>query len=80
METIEDNIVKLNVYYESLTYVVMTESIYMSFVSLFSSIGGFMGMFLGMSVMTLVEIFEIIFKFFSKILSNKHGFVIKFRE
>ena len=65
LKTIQEGIVKLNIYYESLAYVEMSESISMNLVSLFSSIGGFMGMFLGMSLMTLVEVLEIIIKFFS---------------
>jgi hypothetical protein len=60
LEDVENGIVKLNIYYDSLTYTESTESVSINFVSLFSSIGGFMGLFLGMSVMTLVEILEII--------------------
>ena len=61
---ITDDIVKLNVYYESLTYTLSEESVSMNLVGLFASIGGFMGSFLGMSLMTLVELLEIIIKFF----------------
>ena len=73
---ITEEIVKLNIYYESLTFTEMTESASMDFVSLISSIGGFMGMFLGMSVMTLVEILEIIFKFFYSFIFAKNKFCI----
>jgi hypothetical protein len=64
LEDVENGIVKLNIYYDSLTYTESTESVSINFVSLFSSIGGFMGLFLGMSVMTLVEILEIIINIF----------------
>ena len=69
--TVKEGLVKLNIYYDSLTYTEMTESVSMNAVSLLSSIGGFMGMFLGMSIMTLVEILEVLIKFFYSIVFEK---------
>ena len=77
---ITDDIVKLNVYYESLTYTLSEESVSMNLVGLFASIGGFMGMFLGMSLMTLVELLEIIIKYFYFILFSKKTFLINNSE
>ena len=67
MEDVNDGLVKINIFYESLTYTDFTESVSISLAGLGSRIGGFMGMFLGMSLMTLVEILEIIIKFVQKI-------------
>ena len=77
---ITDDIVKLNVYYESLTYTLSEESVSMNLVGLFASIGGFMGSFLGMSLMTLVELLEIIIKYFYFILFSKKTFLINNSE
>ena len=62
LDVISQEIVKLNVYYDSLTYTVMSEAINTNIFSLFSSIGGFMGMFLGMSLITLIEILELLIR------------------
>ena len=71
IDFIADDIVKLNIYYESLTYTLTEESVSINLVSMFSSIGGFMGMFLGMSIMTLVELLEIIIKYFYSLINPK---------
>ena len=52
-------LLRVNIFYDSLSYTQITESVSMNGVSLLAAIGGFMGMFLGMSLMTLVEILEI---------------------
>ena len=61
-EKILNKITKVNIYYETLSRTTLTESVSLNGVSLLASIGGFMGMFLGMSLMTLVEFFEIFFR------------------
>ena len=71
IDFIADDIVKLNIYYESLTYTLTEESVSINLVSMFSSIGGFIGMFLGMSIMTLVELLEIIIKYFYSLINPK---------
>ena len=72
LKVVKEGLTKLNVYYDSLTFTEMTESVSMNSVSLLSSIGGFMGMFLGMSLMTLVEVLEIIIKFLYTLFDKKH--------
>ena len=71
LKMVKEGLTKLNIYYDSLTYTEMTESISMNSVSLLSSIGGFMGMFLGMSLMTLVEILEIFIKLIYSFFDRK---------
>jgi hypothetical protein len=48
----------LNVYYDSLTYTQMTESPQMDIIALLASIGGNLGLFLGVSVFSLCEVFQ----------------------
>ncbi len=71
LHIVKQGITKLNIYYDSLTYTEMTESVSMNSVSLLSSISGFMGMFLGMSLMTLVEVLEIVIKFLYTFFDKK---------
>ena len=53
------NIAKLNIYYNSLSYTEVTESESLSLVSLLSNIGGTIGLFMGISLLTAVELVEI---------------------
>ena len=62
IEAIQGGLAKLNIYYDSLSYTQITESAKINQVSLLASIGGFMGMFLGMSLMTFVEILDVIMR------------------
>ena len=51
---------KVNIFYESLSYVLTTESPKMDIISLLASIGGNLGLFLGVSVFSLRETIEVI--------------------
>ena len=50
----------LNIYFGELKYLVMTQSIKMTFEDLLSSIGGLLGLLVGMSFLSLIEVVEII--------------------
>ena len=50
----------LKIYFGELKYLVMTQSIKMTFEDLLSSIGGLLGLLVGMSFLSLIEVFEII--------------------
>ena len=64
--TVLNRLLRVNIFYDSLSYTHITESVSMTGVSLLATIGGFMGMFLGMSLMTLVEILEILLRIILK--------------
>ena len=55
--TARDNMVLLDIYFEDLHYTSVTESEADNTSSLVSDLGGQLGLFLGMSVLTLVELF-----------------------
>ena len=55
---------KINIYYHDMKYTTTTQVAKMDFPDLFSSFGGNLGLFLGMSFLTFVEIVEIVFNFF----------------
>ena len=54
------NLVKFNVYYDTLSYTVLTESINMDIVALLSSIGGSLGLLLGLSLLSFIEVLEVV--------------------
>ena len=54
-----DSFVKVDIYYESLSYAVSTESPQMNLISLLASIGGNLSLFLGVSVFSLFELMEV---------------------
>ena len=67
----KQNLVQLNIYYNSLSYQYLTQSETTPFVSLISNIGGVLGLFIGMSVLSFVEIFEIFMELVLVLLFNK---------
>ena len=65
----------INIYYDLLEYTEIVEVEKTSLIDLFSSIGGTLGLFLGMSFLSIIEIFELIvagliFAFKSKKIKN----------
>jgi hypothetical protein len=60
LEDKTNSIIKFNIYYESMSYKKTTESISMDIVALLSNIGGTLGLFLGVSLLTAVELVDII--------------------
>ena len=62
--TVEKSIVHVNIFYESLSYTETTESPQMNIVSLLGSIGGHLGLFLGVSIFSLCEIIEVLIEIY----------------
>ena len=58
-QTARESIVEVNIYYESLSYTLTTESPQMDGVYLMGSIGGNLGLFLGISVFSICEVIEV---------------------
>ena len=58
-ENISKNFFALNVFYEDLKYTLITQHPKMQLFGLISSIGGIFSLFLGMSLLSFIEIFEI---------------------
>lgn len=79
-EELKKNILKLNIYYDSLDYVAITESPSLNLVTLLSNIGGTLGLFLGISVLSFIEILEVFlevaFVLYEKL--QKMSFISKF--
>ena len=69
--TAEKSIINANIFYDSLSYKESTESPQMDIVSLLASIGGNLGLFLGVSVFSLCEIVEVIIEIYFIIGSGR---------
>ncbi len=57
-----DYFYSMKIFYSKATYTQVTESPQQSFIDLLSSLGGNLGMFLGFSIFSLVEVFELLIK------------------
>jgi hypothetical protein len=60
LEMVRKSFVSLNIFYKSLSYEMSTETPQTDFIWLFASIGGYLGLFLGMSVFSLFEPFVVL--------------------
>ena len=60
VSSVRESVVSLNVYYNSLSYTLATESPKLNIISLLSNIGGSLGLFMGVSFLSLVEILALL--------------------
>jgi hypothetical protein len=58
-EKFTENSLSLNVYYSALSYIKLTETPTTSIIDLFSGIGGLLGLFAGISILSFIEIVEL---------------------
>jgi hypothetical protein len=70
-EEIESTILMLNIYYSSLTYRKISQSKAMTIDQMISSIGGNMGLFVGMSVLTMCDFLQLVSKIAYTLSMNK---------
>ena len=62
--TTKESVVKVNAFYDSLSYTISTEAVKMNWVLLLANIGGTLGLFLGISVLSLCEIAEVLIEIY----------------
>ncbi len=60
IEDIDKAVVKINVFYESTTYITTTETEAMTLIVLFSNIGGTLSSCLGLSISSLIKVVGIL--------------------
>jgi hypothetical protein len=60
-EIVKRNVLALNVFYDKLAYTFIEESPKTEIADLISNIGGLAGLFLGVSFLSLLEVFEVIY-------------------
>jgi hypothetical protein len=61
-ETASNKFVEVNLYYDKLSFTSSEDSPSMDIVALFGSVGGTLGLFLGLSVLSFCEVFHVIFE------------------
>jgi hypothetical protein len=59
-DLLKESVLSLNIYYDKLTYTGITKDAKTELIDLISNIGGLLGLFLGISFLSFVEIIEII--------------------
>ena len=75
-QAIRSGLTKVSFYYDELSYTEITEAPAMNQVALMAAIGGFMGMFLGMSLMTFVEILDIVVRLILHKITSGLNFIL----
>lgn len=70
-ENVTKSFFSMNVYYEDLQYLSISKMPKLQVFDLFSSIGGLFGLFLGMSILSFLELIEIFFETFFIVLERK---------
>jgi amiloride-sensitive sodium channel subunit alpha/amiloride-sensitive sodium channel subunit gamma len=79
-EDLKGGFIRIHIYYDSLDYTSITESVKFSGSDLISNIGGTLGLFIGISVLSFVEIIEIIIEIFLIFAKNKISTVELFKK
>ncbi len=59
-------------YYETLNYEVLDEIETINIINLFAEIGGMLGLFLGMSCLSFIEVFELLLEIIIMIFKNPY--------
>ncbi len=70
LDEARDDVAWLKVYYDDISYVFIDESPVWDFNGLISNFGGLIGFWMGCSVLSFIEVFEIIFYFFYYSIKN----------
>ena len=70
-ETMKDNLIQIKVYFDELKYIMTDQIPKMDTESLISSIGGNLGLFLGLSICSFMELFELICLLVTYMRKNK---------
>jgi hypothetical protein len=74
--TARESLVKFNIYYDSLSYKLSSETPQVNIVSLLASVGGNLSLFLGVSVFSLCEIVEVALEiYFIRFKSDRNKIV-----
>nr|XP_039267785.1 acid-sensing ion channel 1C-like isoform X3 [Styela clava] len=60
---VRDNFVKLNVFFEALNYETIEQKVAYEVAALLGDIGGQMGLFIGASILTILELFDYVYEF-----------------
>ena len=71
VDDVKKSVSRVNIHLDDLKYTLLTEVATMTILNLISNTGGLFGLFLGMSLMSLIEIFELVSQIISFIFRNQ---------
>ena len=71
MDTLKQSVLSIYVYYDDLKYTIIRKSPKFEWLDLISNIGGIMGIFLGTSFLSFVEIIDILVIIFTMLATKK---------
>ena len=72
-EYANNNFVAIFIHYSSLEYTYSNQIAKMNTFDLISNLGGLLGLFIGMSFMTIIELIEILFELINHFLCKKYS-------
>ena len=72
LDDVKQSIVNLNVFYDRLSFTEITEKPSFHFVDLVSNVGGTFGLFIGISLLSILEMVEIVYEMFFIYFQCKH--------
>ncbi len=73
---IRKNIISFNVYYSDLSYTYMSDTPQDDWFTFIANVGGLMGAFIGVSIMSFAEVIELIFRIMYLLINN----ILKFKR
>ena len=68
---LQNSVSALNVYYDDLSYTLISQQPKLQLVDLISNVGGLLGLFIGVSFLSFAEAIEIIFEVVCSLLQSK---------
>jgi amiloride-sensitive sodium channel subunit alpha len=71
LSDVKQSVINLNVFYDRLSFTEITEKPSFTFVDLVSNVGGTFGLFIGISLLSLLEVVEIIYEMLLIYFKNK---------
>jgi hypothetical protein len=72
-EKLRQSISKIRIFYDEMVHTVISEDVKIEVADFVASVGGILSLFLGLSFLTLVELFEIMIKIAIIIFKQKNG-------
>lgn len=72
-DEIRENMFGVSIYYDELKYTYISETAAIDSASLVSNIGGTLGLFLGMSILSFVEVIELVIELFYYIYNKNES-------
>ena len=77
-QELKNNVLALNIYFSDLSFTLIGQQAKMVFLDLISNIGGLLGLFVGMSFLSLVEVLQVFIEIIYVLIETRSYLVIRF--